>query len=190
MRMKNFPLHRRRRPPLSCIQKLKNNLPETLLSGVNPGSFYGRPRGWCTKRGGARRRRRLAGLAVWSAVNYSAAPHKEFRFLLPALQLMAPHCGAALAHLASRPAGPAPQPGTDMVQSGSSTAQPGTNPRQPGTAVTRRRGPRRQCSTSAVDAGRARQQQSSGVGKLLAAALACVALQLPAALYFSLRHQR
>lgn len=44
-------------------------------------------------------RRRLALLAGWSLATYSLPAHKEFRFLLPALQLLMPYCGLAAARL-------------------------------------------------------------------------------------------
>jgi phosphatidylinositol glycan class B len=43
--------------------------------------------------------RKLALLAAWSLATYSLPAHKEFRFLLPALQLLMPYCGLALARL-------------------------------------------------------------------------------------------
>ena len=43
--------------------------------------------------------RKLALLAAWSLVTYSLPAHKEFRFLLPALQLLMPYCGLAAARL-------------------------------------------------------------------------------------------
>lgn len=45
------------------------------------------------------KRRWLAALAAWSAVTYSLQSHKEFRFLLPALQLAMPFAGVALEYL-------------------------------------------------------------------------------------------
>jgi phosphatidylinositol glycan class B len=41
----------------------------------------------------------LAALAGWSVGVYSLPAHKEFRFLLPALQLFMPYCGLGAAHL-------------------------------------------------------------------------------------------
>lgn len=40
-------------------------------------------------------------LAGWSLAAYSLPAHKEFRFLLPALQLLMPYCGLAAASLLS-----------------------------------------------------------------------------------------
>ena len=48
----------------------------------------------------AQRCRKLALLAAWSLATYSLPAHKEFRFLLPALQLLMPYCGLAVARLA------------------------------------------------------------------------------------------
>lgn len=47
------------------------------------------------------RRPALPLLALWQLVVYSAPAHKEFRFLLPALQLLAPCAGLALSRLHS-----------------------------------------------------------------------------------------
>ncbi len=117
-------------------------------------------------------------------MTYSAAPHKEFRFLLPALQLMTPHCGAALAHIAVRP----PQPGSGAP--GRSAVADAKAP-PPGDEVRGGRpeaAGRRAAATDAA-AGLARRRGGVGCG-LLAVALVCVALQVPAALYFGLLHQR
>lgn len=43
--------------------------------------------------------RQLALLAGWSLATYSLPAHKEFRFLLPALQLLMPYCGLAASRL-------------------------------------------------------------------------------------------
>ena len=45
------------------------------------------------------RHRQPALLAAWSLASYSLPAHKEFRFLLPAMQLLMPYCGAAAAAL-------------------------------------------------------------------------------------------
>ncbi|PRW18326.1 GPI mannosyltransferase 3 [Chlorella sorokiniana] len=44
-------------------------------------------------------RRQLGLLAGWSLATYSLPAHKEFRFLLPALQLLMPYCGLAAARM-------------------------------------------------------------------------------------------
>ena len=44
----------------------------------------------------------MAVLACWSLLSYSLPAPKEFRFLLPALNLLMPYCGAALADYAAR----------------------------------------------------------------------------------------
>lgn len=119
------------------------------------------------------RTRWLAGLALWSATTYSAAPHKEFRFLLPALQLMVPHCGVALAHLASC-SGP-----SDGARAHAPAGIASVNPRG-GSPVS---------SKAAAASGRTLHQ--SGVMRAWrVGAVACVVIQIPAALYFGLLHQR
>ena len=55
--------------------------------------------------------RQLALLAGWSLATYSLPAHKEFRFLLPALQLLMPYCGWAAARL-WRGGGSGPRPST------------------------------------------------------------------------------
>lgn len=54
--------------------------------------------------------RRLAALAALSLAAYSLPAHKEFRFLLPALQLVMPYCGVAVAWLLSGRGGSAAAP--------------------------------------------------------------------------------
>ena len=50
--------------------------------------------------------RQPALLAAWSLLGYSLPAHKEFRFLLPALQLLMPYCGLAAARLWGSEASP------------------------------------------------------------------------------------
>ena len=178
---------------------------------------------------------------MWSAVVYSLPSHKEFRFLLPALQLAMPYAGVALESLAqcSRPewstthsiSGGQPQPvvsethAAPASEASSATVCPllvlkvavigGSSP-APATAATETAGvvsrshPRQLLrqdtatatgTTSAVHgrvidatpnvcdmSGRPQRWRFWRMGYI--AALAAVAAQLPAALYFGLRHQR
>lgn len=51
---------------------------------------------------GTKKKKALLYMAVLSIVTYSLPAHKEFRFLLPALQLLMPYCGHGAARIASK----------------------------------------------------------------------------------------
>ncbi|KAL4458160.1 hypothetical protein ABPG75_013025 [Micractinium tetrahymenae] len=109
---------------------------------------------------GGKEARLPALLAGWSLAAYSLPAHKEFRFLLPALQLLMPYCGLAAASLRGS--------GNSSGQSGASKA-----------AAVRRGGA--QAASEARLRGPAAWQRW-GVA-------ACLLLQLPMAAYFVLVHQ-
>lgn len=104
-------------------------------------------------------RRWPAALAAWSLATYSLPAHKEFRFLLPALQLLMPYCGLAAARAL----------GGGGASSGASSN---------GAAV------RAQRKANAAAAPRPQRSRLWRWG-----AGVCIALQLPLAAYMLLVHQ-
>lgn len=121
---------------------------------------------------------------------YSLPAHKEFRFLLPALQLLMPYCGVALAAVFQPVHEPAQrqQPqhpklagsvtsSQPMLRSRHQAASPGHQPNSKG------RQPTKQLQQQSAWARRRRRA-------LRLAAAAALLLQLPAAAYFGLVHQR
>ena len=108
-------------------------------------------------------RRQLALLAGWSLATYSLPAHKEFRFLLPALQLLMPHCGLAAQRLLS--------------------GSPPLLPALHGLKVQGSRQPQGSAAPGLAPMPRLRPQLLLRWG-----AAACLLLQLPMAAYFLLVH--
>lgn len=104
-------------------------------------------------------------LAGWSVAAYSLPAHKEFRFLLPALQLLMPYCGLAAASL---------------LGSSSSSSKGSSSQRQASGAAAGARG-------GAPVAVRVGLRSSTAWQRW--GAVACLLLQLPMAAYFVLVHQ-
>lgn len=99
-------------------------------------------------------------LSGWSLAAYSLPAHKEFRFLLPALQLLMPYCGLAAASLLGGGGGNSRGRARDVAAARRrvTPASGGASPRSP--AAWQRWG-----------------------------AAACLLLQLPLAAYFVWAHQ-
>jgi hypothetical protein len=112
----------------------------------------------------AHRCRVLLWLCTAYLAVYSIPAHKEFRFLLPALQLAMPFCGAGAAHW--------------MGDNGSGG----------GSSADGRGGRTRQCAKQ----GRKQGAAANGEGQPLLRFFACLCmgLQVPMALYFSIWHHR
>lgn len=184
-------------------------------------------------------RKWLAALALWSAVTYSLPPHKEFRFLLPALQLAMPFGGVALEYLrgdsvqcatrshrlpssgaaaetndeatVSRTSavaaddqqahviGPdneeAPAAACPAASTMSSSAPPHLQQSlrhwsQPSEAMLQQKCPPNEGKGSNSGKSASDSKQSQRFPALYRTGVVSVVLQIPAALYFGLRHQR
>ena len=103
----------------------------------------------------------LAGLAAWSLVTYSLPAHKEFRFLLPAWQLLVPYCGLATSTL--------------MEGRADCSGPLRKRPTAPATIVHRR--------------AQLARWDHCVAALWRCAAVACLLFQLPLAAYFMLVHQ-
>jgi Alg9-like mannosyltransferase family len=142
-----------------------------------------------------RAQRDLAAFAAWSLAIYSLPAHKEFRFLLPALQLLMPYCGVALAAVFQPAREPAQrqQPQQEQQQQ----LEPAGSVTNSSTVLRSRHqaaAPGHQPDSKQQQQPLPLQQQSAWARRrrrtLRLAAAAALLMQLPAAAYFGLVHQR